>query len=265
MENMSLALSSGGWRGLAHIGVIKSLLKNGVRISRISGSSMGALIGGLYAATEDIDKVEQIMSDIRYRDLFKALGDPGLRSGNISIKGNDFVKFIKKSVGDIMVEDLNIGFSAIATDIMAGKGVSISKGSLAEAIRASASIPFIFSPVIKDGLVLMDGGLVDPLPVDTLRSNGPDRIIAVNVYGSVFPADYNKRLGGIRVAGLCRFGMLNKMAEISMEKADIRIRPEIKDAGKGLLLRMIGGKDVIDAGESAADKELEHFLNKKSL
>jgi len=262
MENTGLALSSGGWRGLAHIGVIKSLIKNGIKISRISGSSMGALVGGLYAATEDINKVEQIMSDIRYRDLFRALGDPGLRSGSIAIKGNDFIKFIKKSVGEVNIEDLNIGFSAVATDIMAGKSVSINRGDLAEAIRASVSIPFIFSPVIKDGMVLMDGGLVDPLPVDTLRSSGSGKIIAVNIYDSVFPADCHKRLGGMRVASLCRFGMLNKMAETSMEKADIMIRPEIEDADKGVILKMIRNKSVIDAGELAADKELEHFLKR---
>ena len=174
---LSLVLGSGGARGLAHIGVIDYLVKNDYRIGSIAGSSMGALIGGVFAAgklpdyTRWVTRLERL-DVIRLLDL--SFGSTGL------FKGERVIGALKELIGDRNIEDLPVPFTAVATDIQSGKEVWLSRGPLFDAIRASIAIPMIFTPHTMNGRQLVDGGLVNPVPVAPTLHVHTDLTVAVN-------------------------------------------------------------------------------------
>jgi len=181
MENkktVSLVLGSGGARGYSHIGVIKELEKQGYEIKSISGSSMGALIGGLYAAGK-LDEYEQWVSNFNVIDVLK-LVDFSFKSTGM-IKADKVFSKIEEIIGDICIEDLDIDFTATATDIVNKKEVWLQKGSLKDAIRASIAIPTVFTPIKINERLLFDGGILNPLPILPTASQFSDMIIAVNL------------------------------------------------------------------------------------
>lgn len=182
---VSLVLGSGGARGLAHIGAIRALEESGYRIESIAGSSMGALVGGMYAA-EKLDDYADWVSTLEQSDVFK-LVDWTLSGGGL-IRGDKIIKRLKDMVGDARIEDLPIDFTAVAVDIEQGREIWLSKGSLFEAIRGSIAIPGLFTPHRYHGRLLVDGGILNPVPVaPTLRSLS-DLTVVVNVNGPISPA-----------------------------------------------------------------------------
>jgi len=175
---VSLVLGSGGARGLAHIGVIEWLEANGYQIRSISGASMGALVGGIYAAGE-LDTYKQWVTALDRADVVRMLdlsfGWSGL------LKGERIINKLRDLIGDRDIDTLPISYTAVATDIERGKEVWLSRGSLFDAIRASIAVPLVFTPYEINGRKLLDGGLLNPLPVaPTLRDHN-DITIAVNV------------------------------------------------------------------------------------
>lgn len=179
-RSVSLVLGSGGARGLAHIGVIRWLEEKGYKISSISGSSMGALIGGVYAVGK-LHEFEQWALSISRRDLFNLVDLSFQKSG--FIKGDRIIDTIRDIVGDAIIEELPVTFTAVATDLDAGKEVWIEKGPLFDAIRASMSIPLLFTPVKDKGRLLVDGGVLNPVPIAPTFGDLSDITIAVNVSG----------------------------------------------------------------------------------
>lgn len=180
-KTVSLVLGSGGARGLAHIGVIRCLEEHGYEIRSISGCSIGALIGGIHAIGE-LDSFEQWLRAITRRDIL-ALLDPALdRSG--LIKGDKIINTLKELVGDAMIESLPIGFTAVATNIKSGKEVWIRKGPVFDAIRASISLPLLFTAFNYKGQTLIDGGVVSPVPMGPTFGDETDITIAVNLCAS---------------------------------------------------------------------------------
>lgn len=179
-RSVSLVLGSGGARGLAHIGVIRWLEEKGYKISSISGSSMGALIGGVYAVGK-LHEFEQWALSISRRDLFNLIDLSFQKSG--FIKGDRIIDTIRDIVGDATIEELPVTFTAVATDLDAGKEVWIEKGPLFDAIRASMSIPLLFTPVKDKGRLLVDGGVLNPVPIAPTFGDLSDITIAVNVSG----------------------------------------------------------------------------------
>ncbi|RLD61338.1 MAG: patatin [Bacteroidetes bacterium] len=177
-KSVALVLSSGGSRGVAHIGVIDELIEQGYNITSISGTSMGALVGGMYASGE-LKIFEKWMCSLSKYDVFK-LVDFTLSLNGI-VKGTKVLKEMKNIVPDRQIEDLKIPFICIATDIVNGKEVVFENGSLYDAIRASISIPTVFMPFEKNGLKLVDGGVLNPLPIDKIKRNDNDILIVVNV------------------------------------------------------------------------------------
>lgn len=179
MESIGVVLSGGASYGLAHIGVLKELEKNNIPINVITGTSMGALVGGLYACGVTIKEMEEILKNFSKKNIidfnFFALRDSGL------LHGNKVVKFLKKLIGDKKIEDLKIKFCAIASDLNSGKKIVINSGSVVDAIRASISIPGIFKPIRKDGMCLTDGGACDNLPIEDARKLGATKILSVDV------------------------------------------------------------------------------------
>jgi NTE family protein len=179
---ISLVLGSGGARGLAHIGVIKWLEENNYEIKSISGCSIGSLIGGVYAAGK-LDQLEEWMVSLKQSDITSLLdfswGGSGLFKGDKII--NTLIDFLE----DVKIEELPIPFTAVAADIASEKEVWINKGSLFDAIRASVSLPLFFTPVVKDDALLIDGGILNPVPIAPTFNDQTDMTIAVNLGGPI--------------------------------------------------------------------------------
>ena len=181
-QKVALVLGSGGARGTAHIGVIRELIRQGFEISSISGSSMGALVGGVYAAGK-LDEYEEWLCALDRMDVFN-LVDFTLSMNGI-IKADKVLKEIKKFIPDQKIEDLPISFTVIATDIRNKKEKVFSKGDLWEAIRASISIPLVITPIKIDDLYFVDGGVLNPVPVNHVKRVPGDLLVAVNVNAQI--------------------------------------------------------------------------------
>ena len=179
-KTVSLVLGSGGARGLAHIGVIRWLEENGYSIESVTGSSMGALIGGIYAAGKLDEYVEWVRA-VDKIDIIKLL-DISLLSGGF-VKGDRIINVLREQVGEIDIERLPIPFTAVASDIRAEKEIWINKGPLFDAIRASISIPLFFTPYLHKGVKLIDGGVLNPVPIAPAFNDRTDMIVAVNLGG----------------------------------------------------------------------------------
>jgi NTE family protein len=188
---IGLALSSGGARGAAHTGVLKALEEHHIPIDIIVGTSMGAMVGGVYAAGVSIERIEEewLKTDIVRvaKSFFPTFPLHGWSSGS------SIYRALQSLVGDAKVEELPIKFAAIATDIETGEEVVIQEGLLVDAIRASSSVPGLFVPAELKGRFLVDGGLVNPLPVDVARRLGADVVIAVDV--GYYPRRIERRPG----------------------------------------------------------------------
>lgn len=179
---VSLVLGSGGARGLAHIGVIRWLEENNYEIKSISGSSIGSLIGGVYAAGK-LEQLEEWMISLKKTDIASLL-DFSWGSGGI-FKGDKIINTLVGFLEDIQIENLPIPFTAVATDIVTEKEVWINSGSLFEAIRASVSLPLFFTPVKNGDSLLIDGGVLNPVPIAPTFKDDNDLTIAVNLGGTL--------------------------------------------------------------------------------
>lgn len=179
-KTVSLVLGSGGARGHAHIGVIRALEEMGFEIRNIAGTSMGALIGGVYAAGE-LDTYSDWAYHLAKRDVVRLL-DFSFSWQSI-FKGERIIEVLKDLVGDRRIEDLDKRFTAVATSLDEQREVWLNSGSLFTAIRASAAVPGVFTPVELNGRTLVDGGLVNPVPIAPTLNDSTDMTIAVNLAG----------------------------------------------------------------------------------
>lgn len=184
-KDVALVLSSGGARGLAHIGAIEELEAQGYNITSIAGCSMGALIGGVYAA----GKLEEFREWMRTVDRKKMLEltDFSLSLNHI-VKGSRIIEAIMEFVPDMPIEHLPIPYCAVATDLKAGQEVVFRKGSLFDAIRASISLPSFYEPVHRDGMILIDGGVTNPIPMNRVERHEGDILIGIDVSGHDYAA-----------------------------------------------------------------------------
>jgi NTE family protein len=179
-KTISLVLGSGGARGLAHIGVIRVLERQGWKIGAIAGSSMGALIGGFYAAGKLDDYAEWVQeltefNVLRYLDI--AWGGAGM------LKGQMLMETLQEFVGSHRIEDLPIPLTIVASDVLARKEVWLNRGDLFNAIRASIAVPTVFTPHTIKGRPLLDGGVLNPVPIAPTLQDSTDAIIAVSLSG----------------------------------------------------------------------------------
>ena len=208
-KNVALVLSSGGARGLAHIGAIEELEAKGYHITSIAGCSMGALIGGVYA----VGKLKEFREWMKTIDRKKMLGltDFSL-SLNHLVKGTRIIEAIMEFVPDMAIEDLPIPYCAVATDLKAGKEVVFNKGSLFEAIRASISLPSFYEPVQRDDMILIDGGVLNPIPLNRVYRHGGDILVGVDVSGHNYKTQWEE---------------MERLAEI--QKQDTSLKTKILD------------------------------------
>jgi NTE family protein len=185
---IGLALGSGSARGWAHIGVIQALRQAGVQPDIICGTSIGALVGAACAAGE-LESFGQWVSGLGVTDVLSFM-DVGLSGG--MLKGERLMDFFRKNFIDRPIEDLNLPFAAVATALESGNEVWLRSGSTIDAVRASLALPGLFSPVWHEGRLLVDGGLVNPVPVSLARAMGADIVIAVDLNSDILGRHLNR-------------------------------------------------------------------------
>ncbi len=254
-KQVGLALSGGAARGLAHIGVLMALEKNNIPVDIIAGTSAGSVAGAAYANNIKPDAIKEMAISMGLRD-WASLADIRLPHGGF-IAGNRLIALLKTIVGDVDFNDLKIPFACIACDLDTGEEVVLNKGSVLKAVRASISIPVIFSVVKQDNRYLVDGGLINQVPVNVVKSMGADVVIAVNV---IPLAGQKQKLGqktlkdkgpGVFDVMMSVLDIANKRTVLeSMEGADVVINPNtsgFKPADFNL------AKELILEGEMAGE------------
>ena len=179
-RKVALVLGGGGARGLAHIGVLRALAEHGVPIDMVAGTSFGALVGGLYASGLRVEAIERAVRTVNKTFIAKVLS-PSLTTSGL-VKGDRVRHYLKSLIGDACIEHFAIPFAAIATDLGSGEELVLNSGPAVEAIMASIAIPVMFKPVLYQNRYVIDGGLVNPLPVSAASALGADVVIAVNVH-----------------------------------------------------------------------------------
>jgi NTE family protein len=263
-KKFGLALGSGAWRGLAHIGVLKSLSQNNIPIDFIAGSSIGAIIGGMYAVTNDIAEIERIANGLSFKSILQSVFQKP--SGRIPALDTEFDRFFKNIIGDIKIEDLKIPYCAVASNLLTGQLMAINKGSLITAMKASSAVPLFFKPVKISENYFLDGGMVAPIPVDTVRQMGADVVMGVNLYGGVFPVslDNSTKISRIQSGKICRFILLKKLSELNLASADIPLDLKIPNEDYGFFAKFLNNQEVVDFGYQSANAIIGEIKKKLS-
>ena len=266
-SRVGLALSGGSARGLAHIGVLDVLHKEGIPIDMIAGTSAGAIMGAIYAAHLDTDIMPGYALEVTRKKLTPLI-DPSLPRSGI-LKGKKIKDLLTGFLGgDLDFKDLKIPFAAVATDIDTGEEIVINSGSVPDAIRASISLPGIFTVVKREGRYLVDGGLTTPLPVHVVKAMGADFIIAVNVNPDVtqrMGKSYKMRVAAHKEPNLVEIMMQSiyittwSLAHNSLAEADIAIEPDLGNMTSNDF--KLAGK-MIYRGRVAAEKALPEIRKK---
>lgn len=194
---VGLALGSGSARGWAHIGVIRALEEAGIRPDIVCGTSIGALVGAAYAAGE-LARLESWVCGLRTKDMV-GLADFG-RGGGL-LRGDRLMQFFGGHVADRPIEQLELPFAAVATSLQTGAEVWLREGSTLDAVRASIALPGIFTPVRREGALLVDGGMSNPIPVSLARAMGADVVIAVDLGSDLLGRRFRTSAEGADSAG----------------------------------------------------------------
>ncbi len=179
MNKVGLVLGSGSARGWAHIGVIRALTEAGFRIVCVAGTSIGAFVGAAYAAGR-LDALEEVVEQLDWKQIAHFFSDIAFSKSGL-VEGEKIAGFLRAHVKEENIEELPVPFCAVATDLATGDEVVLREGNLVEAVRASISVPGIFKPVRRGDAFLVDGGLVNPVPVSAARKMGADFVVAVDL------------------------------------------------------------------------------------
>jgi NTE family protein len=266
-KKIGLALGSGAARGLAHIGVLDVLEREGIPIDIIAGTSAGAVIGAIYASRQDAARIKREALAISWKRR-AALVDPSLpRSG--LIKGKRIESLFTRYIGgNLDFSELKLPFACVATDIDTGEEIIIKEGPVVKALRASISIPAVFTVAEREGRYLVDGGLTTPVPVKVVKDMGADFVIAVNVTPQVVERNIKmseKRARKPKEPGI--FYIITQsiyittyaLAQGNLEQADVVIEPEVGVISAGDFTKI---SDLIRLGEEATEKAIPEIKRK---
>ncbi|WMT39373.1 patatin-like phospholipase family protein [Paenibacillus sp. D2_2] len=249
----ALVLGGGAVRGLAHIGVLKAFERNGIKVDRIVGTSMGGAIGGLYAAGVPAEAIQEvILNTPKYRLIDMGIRHRGLLGGNaVQQTINGLLE--KHSKQGLLIEQFPIEFKAIAVDLMCGQQVVLDHGDLGTALRATTAFPGVFAPLMDGDKMLVDGGVLNNLPVEEALDGGDDFIIAVDVAREHEKKPPRNMMEVVyRSYGLMAAGRRH----VSLKRADYVIRPEV---GYYASFDFTKSAECIKAGEVAAEQCLEEL------
>jgi NTE family protein len=268
---VGLALGGGGTRGIAHIGVLQVLEKNGIPIDCIAGTSMGAIVGGLYSAGLTPSEIESIFRSKSFVRSYDTVPIP-VRAALIPLfilphicfhaydgmyRGHKFANYIDKRVAADRknIESLRIPFTAVCSNLLDGKPASVTSGPLGKALQASSAIPGLRKPVIIGDTLLVDGGVVANLPVEQCRAMGADIVIAVDVDEQLLPLqkEHFRKLGSVPYR--CLNMHLSSIDKGQLGSADVRIHPDV--AGIELLSKNIKDMDLaLKSGKESAEEAI---------
>jgi NTE family protein len=287
-QKVSLVLSGGGARGIAHIGVIEELEKQGFEIVSITGTSMGALVGGIYALGK-LDEFKKWSYTLDKLEVFKLL-DFTFSSHGL-VKGDKVINELKKFISDKKIEDLKTFYAAVAVDILNKKEVIFKKGSIYEAIRASISIPTVFTPVNMDNTLLIDGGVLNNIPINHAKRFPGDLLVAVNVNTNIpfnnpillkkskqsiykekmknFQNQLQKITPAHKKENLSYFNLINKtiilmtsyISQMTIEKFPPDILIEVSRDSCGIF-DFYKAEEMVEIGRISAQKMFEEYKNK---
>lgn len=236
-QPLGLVLGSGAARGWAHIGVIRALLDGGIEPDIVCGTSVGALVGAAYLMNK-LDGLEAWVLGINTRNIVRYL-DIRLVVGGGFVEGKRLMNFFRKRFGDVLIEDLPKPFATVATDLKTGSEVWLRDGSVWDAVRASIALPGIITPAFRDGQWLVDGGLVNPVPVSLCRALGAERVIAVNLNGGIVGKHFVERLErppqGDKASTEARL----------LDKLTIRLKQRMAVVGPGLFDVLAGSLNIM--------------------
>lgn len=252
-KTVGLALGSGGIRGLAHVGVIKTLVKHHIPIDFIAGCSIGAWVGAHYALFKDIERLEEFTVNKREEKL-RILFEPTLKGGFVG--GVRTRKLLLEWLEDASFEETQIPLSVVATDLYKREAVVYSHAALVPAVQASMAVPGLFKPVSYHGRILIDGGVSNPVPSDVVKQMGADIVVAVNLDripgDSIIP---EQGLGVLAVANRTIEIMRYYLANASVHSADIVIEPLVESyASWTQYFRKDVGQEIVAIGEKEAEK-----------
>ncbi len=254
-KTVSLVLGSGGARGLAHIGVIHVLEERGYDIRSVAGCSAGALVGGIYAAGK-LTEYEHWVRNVTKFDMVSWMDIAWVGGG--LMKGDKIIEQMKKLVGDCLIEDLPIPFTAVATELQSGREVWLSEGSLFDAIRSSCSLPIFFTPAKYREKMLVDGGVVNPVPIAPVFDDHTDLTLAVNLGGKPtgdHRYDGRKNLSAADVAYLVYDAMQSTIARQKLAAYPPDMIIEIpRDAARTFDIDRAG--EIVEIGRKAAEEVL---------
>jgi len=257
IHSAGLALGGGAARGWAHIGVIKALSEKNIRITHIAGTSIGAFVGAFFA-TNGLDILRE---NVLHLDWLHGVGYfASIPSKTGMLNGRKITEVLKKHLTVTTLAETSIPLCTVATDLRTGNEVTLSRGSIVDAVRASIAIPGIFTPVQSDDFLLADGGLVNPVPVSTVREMGAKRVIAVDL--NIVPADPNVPLleteqpNMLEIIGvsanIIEAGLTQK--RLAEDTPDILIQPDLTHIS---YLDFNKGEELIQLGYEAAIRSFE--------
>jgi len=250
-KTIGLALGSGGVRGLAHVGVLKALEENNIKIDYIAGSSVGAWVGAHYTLYQDIDTLKEFTIGKRKEKMLSFL-DASFSGG--LIKGKKLEKMLNSWLNKGNFSDLKIPLSIVATDLIKAESVIFNTGSLALAARASMAIPGYFKPIVWEDKILVDGGLTNPVPDDIVKQMGADIVISVNLNNFQIPIKFKKDEPSVTEVALRTNEIIQcYLAKYSLKQTDILIQPYLghHSSWKRYFMNDKGGEDVVKIGEDA--------------
>ncbi|CAA6801927.1 MAG: Patatin [uncultured Sulfurovum sp.] len=243
-----LALGGGAVLGAAHIGVLRAIEENEIELTHITGTSVGALIGTLFAFGKSSQEIADIMIGINWRDI------ADFSMSKLGLFSNDKIgKLIHEHFGDITLEEANIPLGVVVTDLALGEKVLLEKGSAKEAVMASTCIPSIFKPIEKEEMLLVDGGLVENVPLESLRKIGAENAIVVDLNAS---SQYHKPENFVEVLINSANYFIECRNKIEIYEKDIHITPDLS-AFNAIQTSQI--EAIIEVGYEEAKK----ILNKK--
>lgn len=246
-RRVGLALGGGAARGIAHIGVLKVFAENEIAVDCVAGTSVGSIIGALVCSGMGWQEILDVTRTIGWRELVQ----PTL-SGMGLVETRRLEEYVEKLTGDIDFTDLEIPFRAVAVDIATATKVVIDSGSVARAVRASASVPGIFEPVLEGDVALVDGGVINNLPVDQAREMGASHVIAVDLNADRSPGGMPENL--LDVTYRTFMVLLNNTSSAGREEADVLIQPDLS----GIPYYELDQIDrMVELGVEAAEAKLD--------
>lgn len=258
MKKLGLALGSGGARGLVHIGVLEVLEKHGINVSYVAGSSAGAMIGAMFCAGHSSEDIKRILLENKL-EAFSCFFDPAWGGGLIA--GKRLGEKLKLAVGVDKFEDLKIPLSVVAADLRSGEEKVFTEGDLILPLRGSMGVPYLLKPVEYEDNLLLDGGLVNPVPDDVVRGMGAEVVLSVNL-------DYRQDLEDAEyksanmVMKRCMNIARHKLAEYSLNDSDIVLNPTMDERGFIGLKSYLDDKRanrLIEAGKLVAERHIDEL------